>query len=140
MKGFVGNAHRVCRVTADEHLEDAAPRPFEFRRLGLDLHPIDQQGGTCGDELRQSLHLDKARPASSGWRHPVVVAQRRYVDAGAPQNVQHRAALLLLDSYSVDEDAEHAYTPPTAASGLPVQLMQVVRARFNLAQSRTRVS
>ena len=54
-----------------------------------------------------SLDLDEARSTRPGWRDAVVVAQRRHVDAGAPERVQHRAALGQLESHSVDVQAKH---------------------------------
>jgi hypothetical protein len=105
---------RVDRIMTNEQLEHAAPRPLELRRVGFNFHPIEERSGTGRDGPWQPLHVNEARPARTGRRDAAVVAQRRHVNTGAAESVQHRTTISLFELLFVDDDAEH----PGASLGL----------------------
>ena len=120
-------------VIEEDELELAPPRLVDLGRFGVDLHAREHRGRARGHQARPPVAPDDhAHPAAAVRRQALVVAQRRQLDAVAPQRFEQRETGGDLDRLAVDRDEDrlHRPRPHRADAGCSRRNAHLVRRRL----------
>lgn len=91
-----------------KQLQQRLSQLFNFRRICRDTHMVLGHGAAGGNGLVLAFDADQTQPASAIRLEPLVMAQRRNLNASQASAFEDRSACGGLDGFAVNDYVRHA--------------------------------